>query len=165
MLILSKCYKKLKRFNSFTFKDKLFLVKAFLVTGIFRMAMLYIPFSRLKNYMGKSNVESKNSIVKEEYYEAIRIAWAVNLASKYTPWESKCLVRALTAQYFLYKKNISSTLYLGVSKERILNSRDSVVKNSRESEELIAHSWIRCGDVFVTGGNGEHYAVVAKFYK
>lgn len=161
MLILLKCYRKLKRFKSFTLQDKLFLIKVFFITGIFRMAMLYVPFSRLKNYMGKSNVESKNSIAKEEYDEAIRIAWAVNLAAKYTPWESKCLVRALTAQYFLFKRNISSTLYLGVSKERILNPKNSDSK----SEDLIAHSWVRCGDVFVTGGNGEHYAVVAKFYK
>lgn len=161
MLILSKFYRKLKRFKSFTLEDKLFLIKAFFITGIFRMAMLYVPFSRLKNYMGKSNVESNKIITKEEYDEVVRIAWAVNLASKYTPWESKCLVRALTAQYFLFKRNISSTLYLGVSKERILNPKNSDSK----SEDLIAHSWVRCGDVFVTGGNGEHYAVVAKFYK
>ena len=28
---------------------------------------------------------------------------------------------------------------------------------------MIAHAWLRCGQIYVTGGDGQGYAVVAKF--
>ena len=28
---------------------------------------------------------------------------------------------------------------------------------------MIAHAWLRCGQMYVTGGNGSSYAMVAKF--
>ena len=65
------------------------------------------------------------------------------------PWESKCLVRALTAQKILKKKGIHSTMYLGCG----LNDG-----------KMVAHAWLRCGEMYVTGGNGSEYAIVDKFY-
>ncbi|WP_347564428.1 lasso peptide biosynthesis B2 protein [Clostridium sp. SM-530-WT-3G] len=138
--------------------NKIFHIKVYIITGVFRACILYFPFNKLKNYMGNKNEESKRNITKNEYNEAVRIAMTIKRVVKYTPWESKCLVQSLTAQYFLNKKHISSTLYLGLSREEILNP-------DRKSTELIAHSWIRCGDYFVTGGNGQGFAVVAKFCK
>jgi len=32
-----------------------------------------------------------------------------------------------------------------------------------ENGKMIAHSWLRCGKMYVMGGNGEGYGVVAKF--
>ena len=43
---------------------------------------------------------------------------------------------------------IHSTLYLGVGKDE---------------GKMIAHAWLRCGQMYVTGGNGSSYAMVAKF--
>lgn len=122
------------------------------------MMMLYVPFKILKSHMGKLNLESAESEDETVYRQASRIAWAIRTTVKYTPWQSKCLVQSLTAQYLLTKKHIASTLYLGVSKEEMLN-------HNNKSTDLIAHSWIRCGNYFVTGGNGNHFAVVAKFSK
>ena len=81
---------------------------------------------------------------------AKKISWIVTTIAKYTPWESKCLVQALTAQKMLKKQGVSTTLYLGVKKDN--------------NNQMLAHAWIRCGDYFVTGGGNRHgYAVVAKF--
>ena len=63
-------------------------------------------------------------------------------------WESKCLVRAMTARKLLKEAGIHSTLYLGVGKDE---------------GKMIAHAWLRCGQMYVTGGNGSSYAMVAKF--
>ena len=104
--------------------------------------------------MGSLWEESSQDIMKSEYEKAKKISWAVQKVSKITPWESKCLVQALTAQNLLYSSNIDSTLYLGVRKE-----------NSLQKEKMIAHSWIRCGKLYVTGGYDDNYAVVAKFMK
>lgn len=136
----------------FKWNDKVLIMKVFVLTAIFRFAILAIPFKRLSKYMGTLKEESSSTISDEQYREAGRIAWAISKVIKYTPWESKCLVQALTAQFLLYHKGIESTLYLGVKKD--------------ESEKnLMAHSWIRCGEFFVTGGNGENFAQVAKFKK
>lgn len=58
------------------------------------------------------------------------------------------MVRAMTARKILLKKGINSTLYLGVGKE---------------DGKMVAHAWLRCGQLYVTGGNGTGYAMVAKF--
>ena len=83
------------------------------------------------------------------YKIASHISWVVTLISSKTPWESKCLVQALTAQRMLKSKGISTTIYLGVRKE---------------GNEMKAHAWLRCGEYYVTGGAiREQYTVVAKF--
>jgi hypothetical protein len=72
--------------------------------------------------------------------------------SKYTFWESQCLVKAIAAMKMLEKRNIDSTLYLGTARD--------------ESGELVAHAWLRSGPYFVTGSEGkEKYTVVGKFAK
>ena len=48
----------------------------------------------------------------------------------------------------LKEAGIHSTLYLGVGKDE---------------GKMIAHAWLRCGQMYVTGGNGSSYAMVAKF--
>lgn len=46
------------------------------------------------------------------------------------------------------KRHISSTLYLGCN---------------IENGKMIAHAWLRCGKMYVTGGDGSGYAVVDMF--
>ena len=33
-----------------------------------------------------------------------------------------------------------------------------------EDGKMVAHAWLRCGEMYVTGGNGAEYAMVDKFY-
>ena len=95
-------------------------------------------------------MESCYDIKIEEYRRVKRIVWAVNEASKYTPWESKCLVKAITAQRMLKGYKIYSTIYLGINKDG---------ENNME-----AHAWLRCGSMYVTGGyEKEGFKEVAKF--
>lgn len=144
--------KKIKKFMHFRWNEKILLIKVVALTAVFRFAMLAIPFRYLSKYMGDLREESSNVVSEEQYREAGRIAWAISKVAKYTPWQSKCLVQALTAQFLLYHKGIESTLYLGVTKDKSDNN-------------LLAHSWIRCGEFFVTGGNGENFTKVARFKK
>ena len=111
---------------------------------------IFIPFNKLRKRMGKVKVESPQDVDNECYKKAVRIARIVGIVSYHTPWESKCLVQALTAQKMLKEQGVSTTLYLGVKKD--------------ENNQMIAHAWTRCGNYFVTGGSNRHgYAVVAKF--
>ncbi|MCA5963741.1 lasso peptide biosynthesis B2 protein [Blautia sp. RD014234] len=67
-----------------------------------------------------------------------KVSYAVDQVCQKTKWESKCLVRALTAQKLLRRKKIATTLYLGCGLD--------------ENGKMIAHAWLRCGKMYVTGG-------------
>ena len=116
-----------------------------------KLVVLLRCFNKLKGQLGSHNVESAEEVSLDEYRIASKIRNAVVNTSRYTPWESLCLVQSMTVQRMLKKRNICSTLYLGVNKDT--------------NNEMKAHSWIRCGKMYVTGGDGSGYATVAKFCK
>ncbi|GIM27394.1 hypothetical protein CPJCM30710_00600 [Clostridium polyendosporum] len=130
--------------------EKFLFFEAFILTGISRMAILYIPFKRVKRYMGSYNVESPFEVENSVYETTKKVKCAVLRASKYTPWESKCLVQALTVQRMLKKRKISSTIYLGVNKDK--------------GDKMQAHAWCRVGELTITGGElKQYFTQVAKF--
>lgn len=150
MQSLSVLNRKLITFIKIDNKIKLDFLVAYIYCGIARAYILFVPFKKLRKKMGKSKEESAEVVEKEIYRIAKRISWIVLQAARYTPWESKCLVQALTAQKMLKKLDISTTLYLGVNKDGENN--------------MLAHAWLRCGEYIVTGGNQKDgYVVVAKF--
>ena len=55
-----------------------------------------------------------------------------------------------TFENILYKKGIHTTLYLGV-------------ENS--TGKMTAHAWLRCGTIYVTGGDGGNNVKLTTFYK
>ncbi len=144
----------MSNFNQYISKTKynLLSVKIFYLSGIYRFMILCLPKNILHSFLGTSGKESNSDEIlfnkKKAYYYGIHI----NKICNKTPWKSQCLVKAMIAQHLLHKKSIHSTLYLGVAKDK-------------EKGLLLAHAWIRCGDLFVTGGNGSDYVAVAKFYK
>ena len=91
--------------------------------------------------------------IKELHRKTLRmISKLLHIVSKYTFWESQCLVKAIAAMRMLEKRGIESTLYLGTAKD--------------ESGELIAHAWLRSGPYYVTGAERmEKFTVVGKFAK
>ena len=123
-------------------------IRVWCYTVMYRFKIFFIPMKYLQPYFGCEGEESQRQLTLEQYRYAKLISMYVNRSATHTIWESKCLVRALTAQKLLKKQGISNTLYLGVGKD---------------DEKMVAHAWIRCGECFVTGGNGEGYAVVAKY--
>ena len=81
-----------------------------------------------------------------------QISSALYLMSRYTFWESQCLVKALAAMKMLEKRKVDSTLYLGTARD--------------EDGKMVAHAWLRSGSFYVTGSEGmERYTVVGKFAK
>lgn len=150
MQSLSVLNRKLITFIKIDNKIKFDFLRAYFYCGIARAYILFVPFNKLRKKMGKSKEESSEVVGNEVYKVAKRISWIVIQAARYTPWESKCLVQALTAQRMLKKRGISTTLYLGVNKD--------------SQNNMLAHAWLRCGEYIVTGGTQKNgYVVVAKF--
>ncbi len=123
---------------------------------IYHMAIAKMRINRysgnnLHNFLGKPGETDSNAEYSLKQRKNISfIAYKVSRISVNVPWESKCLVQAMTAQKLLRFYKIPSTLYLGVGRDSKDNS-------------IIAHAWVRCGDIYVCGGNGKEYAIVAKF--
>lgn len=124
-------------------------LEAYLYSAVYRVCILIVKPDRLRKYWGIEGKESSEEASIEDYRYVRRVARCVEHVCGKTAWESKCLVRALTAQHLLKKKHISSTLYLGCG---------------IEEGKMTAHAWLRCGKMYVTGGDGRGYAVVDMFY-
>lgn len=134
----------------FTNKTRILTMRVILLSAWYRFKILAVPMAKLEKTFGTSGKES----TLEEPIETLRTAHLVGrrverVCDK-TPWESACLVQALVAQRILRKKDIHTTLYLGVR---------------TEDNAMHAHAWLRCGALAVTGGLGRQHAVVSTFYK
>lgn len=125
-------------------------VGVFCLTGIVRLAIVLLPFRWLAPALGKHMVESPLAEDAENLEEAKQIGRVVETVSRYTPWKSRCLVKAITGKVMLRRHGIANTLYLGVGKD--------------ERSSLIAHAWLRCGEIVVTGYQArERFTIVGKF--
>lgn len=124
-------------------------VLALIYSARYRVLVLRSSGKKMQRKFGYEGLESQDEETPEHYKYGRAVGYAVEHVCSRTSWESKCLVRALTAQRLLKRKHIDSTMYLGCRLE--------------EKGEMVAHAWLRCGRLFVTGGNGDGYAMVSKF--
>ena len=124
-------------------------IKSWAYAAFYRFQIAFFSRNRLEKNWGELGAETCDKIKPWQVKYAYWVAKNVNRVCEHTPWESKCLVRALTARKLLNEKGIPSTLYLGVGKD--------------ENGAMVAHAWIRTGSYYVTGGDGKDYATVATF--
>jgi hypothetical protein len=126
--------------------------EALLLLGVFRAAILLLPFRRITAMMGLVQVTPDRFSGGTPVAAPEQFGWALQAAAARTPWESACLVQALAGMVMLSRRNVSSTLYLGVAKD------------ASGSEAMAAHAWLRSGNSIVTGGAGsERYAAISSF--
>jgi hypothetical protein len=145
-----KWKRRLFRFRKLSWKMRLLIFVSFFLMAPVRCAVLLIPFKYIAPFLGEKNGNTSDVVKHEVLVKAARIGWAVETISRFTPWESKCLVRAITAQILLRGIGAPSTLYLGMAKDK--------------SSKLIAHAWLRCGNLTLTGASeSDNFHKVAQF--
>ncbi|MCY9026858.1 lasso peptide biosynthesis B2 protein [Priestia megaterium] len=141
--------KKIKGFMKYDNRTKLLLLETFFVLGWARI-LKSIPFSKVAPYLGEKSVETLTYTNEEKRSKLNEISKAIEIMSRHTLWESKCLVQAMAAMNMLKRRQIESTLYMGMAKD--------------EQGALIAHAWLRSGSFYVTGSEGmERFTVVGTF--
>lgn len=128
--------------------QKRLTIYAYIYSAVFRLQIFWIKPKYLQRHWGTEGEESAEEEAPWKYKYAMHVSYVVNRICSKTAWESKCLVRALTAQKLLKKKKICSTLYLGCG---------------MEDGKMVAHAWLRCGRLYVCGGDGTGYSIVDKF--
>lgn len=143
--------KKVKAFFSISYSTRKLLIESYFFLGAARVAKL-LPFSKVAPLLGIHLEETPFDEHPHEKEVLVSVSQAIHIMSRYTIWESQCLVKAIAAMKMLERRKIESTLYLATGKS--------------ESGEFVAHAWLRSGPYFITGEEGmEHYTVVANFAK
>jgi hypothetical protein len=130
--------------------EKWLFTEAYCLTGVVRLAVLALPFRWLSPHLGQHMLESPAQEDAANIEAARQVGQVMEKVSRNTPWASKCLVQAIVGKVLLRQRGISNTLYLGVGQE--------------EEKGLVAHAWLRSGNIILTGSHGrEQFTVVGKF--
>lgn len=148
-----KYFRQVKIFIFMNRKYQLLFIEAFLYLGFARI-LKSLPFNKIVHVLGEENKETKNdsNFTISEKKTLIQISQAINIMSRYTFWESMCLVKAIACMKMLERRQICSTLYLGTAKDH--------------TGSMIAHAWLRSGPFYLTGyEEKDKFTVVSKFAK
>ncbi|MBC2686031.1 lasso peptide biosynthesis B2 protein [Bacillus toyonensis] len=143
--------KRLRVFLLLNMETKLLFLEAFIFLGWARV-LKSITFSKVAPSLGDYMNETSVAQIQQHEDTLKEVSEAISIMSRYTFWESQCLVKAIAGMKMLEKRDIESTLYLGTAKDN--------------SGVLIAHAWLRSGSFYVTGSEGmEKFTVVGSFAK
>ncbi len=146
-----KILRKITVFLKLNMRAKLLLIEAFIYLGWARF-LKTLPFSKISPSLGQQMKETAFTTSSSDDKVLKDIAQSLHIMSRYTFWESQCLVKAIAGMKMLEKRKIESTLYLGTAKD--------------ENGKLIAHAWLRSGPFFISGAEGKaKFTVIAKFAK
>lgn len=109
-----------------------------------------IPLRWFSHRLGEFNKETEVEIKEDQNDLIIRLRKNIRRLKKQIPWKVKCFEEAITAKKVLEKYNVKTTIYLGITKD--------------SEEKLIAHAWLKSGDVFITGEKGHEHFAITGFY-
>lgn len=143
-----------KLFFALPAREKVWFVFAWFTSGIARASLLAFPFRKIAPRLGAHFNNTQLCVVSSDKQrkQAWRIGKVTEIATKYTPWESKCLVQAMVARILLSHYKIPYVLHLGVTK-------------TEDPENLLkAHAWLGVGPWVITGREGhKQFAIVSTF--
>lgn len=151
----------LRKLARFVFRhslsNKWLIIQVVVLLGLSRLAINTLPFRQLERFLGQRRQESADHENALYLGYAHRIARAIRSISPYTPWTSNCLPQAMAAKTLLRWRGIPSTLYMGAAFEK-----DAAVSSGASA--LAGHAWLRCGPIYVTGGDGsKKYGAIVAF--
>jgi hypothetical protein len=134
-----------QKYYKLTLKEKITLGEAIILLVFTKMIVIFLPIRCYSFLLGKQQSETSELVGDVYQYKIYKISQAIVRSRKIIPWKSKCLTEAIAAKIMLQRRNIESTLYLGVNKN---------------GDKMVAHAWLRCGTIYVTGRRGMHKFVV-----
>lgn len=113
----------LKKYYSLPKNERLLFLEALRRIYWAKFGLLIYKFKRLAvSYKNQGSVQEINEV------EILEIKRAIFRANKLVFWKHTCLVNTLAARRMLNNRNVRSSAYLGVKKQK---------------EELIAHAWLK----------------------
>lgn len=116
-------------------RQKLLVPQILILAVYYRFSIHCRPFSQLSPKIGTIHFETPLTPTPRNAWDVHEL---MNAVFRRLQWRDSCLIRALTAKKLLNRMGERCTLYLGVSKQG--------------EGPLTAHAWLRCGRLYVTGG-------------
>ncbi|MBT3878988.1 MAG: lasso peptide biosynthesis B2 protein [Candidatus Scalindua sp.] len=145
--MIIRTFSKLFRLSPLEF---LLFLEANLFLTLASLVRITIPLRWYAHFLGKHMNELQEEVDEKLKQKLLTIDKSIKRGSKYLPFNCKCLVQAMAGKAMLRLRRIHSTVYLGVAKD--------------EESKLIAHAWVRVGDMNITGGRGvKKYNVISTF--
>jgi hypothetical protein len=139
-----------RKLLALSWRAKLMLAEAALMTSLASLALLLLPFRRLAPWLGRHMEVSPESQSAAEQQTVQHVRSAIRVASRHLPWQPQCLAQAIAGTTMLRIRHIDGTVYLGLAKDG--------------DREIAAHAWLRSGSTIVTGAQGSSgHSVVSTF--
>lgn len=134
---------KIKSFLCLSRSRKLRFFLDFILCGVARAAINMCKYQRLTFYFGHPYPMKIASTVlsKEQYQLAWEIKKSIELAARYTPWDSSCLTQAMVAKFWCQYYGIPYFFFIGVAKK------------STKPFGHDSHAWVTSGPIAITGGH------------
>jgi hypothetical protein len=131
----------LRKLLALSWSDRFLLLEACTNLGAARLALVTIPFKHIAPHLGRQlPPDHPARDLPAIPPVARRIAWAIDVMSPRTPWESACLAQAVAGKFMLRRRGLASRLFLGTRREA--------------SGDLAAHAWLQLGPEILLGGGG-----------
>lgn len=113
-----------------------------------------VPFKRWAHHLGNSQTDAPNHIDLVRLKQAARVSWAIQRVYPRLFWKSTCLMNATALQHMLARRQIPSTLHLGV------------LMDHESDERMKAHAWVSVNNAILIGAFGnEPYQPIARFHQ
>ena len=125
------------------------LLEAALLLVFAKLLIRVTPYSWWSRLLGPVSRDREESDAITETEIAGSIARVIQTAARCLPWNIVCLPRAMVAKWMLARRNVSSTLVLGIRK-------------TRQTGDADLHAWLRVGQQSITGGEvADQFTVIA----
>ena len=157
---MNRMLRKCRTFLTMRHREKIWFLFLFPLSGLIRAAILTIPFRHVAPYLGRhhQNYQLAALATKNQMQTAWRIGRITELASKFTPWDSKCLVQVVMVRCLLAYYKIPYVIHLGVVKAR------TGAEPLENGELMKAHAWLAVGQWIVSGREGHKaFTIVSTF--
>lgn len=119
-----------------------YAVRAFCELLRARVRVLVCPTSDLLQIYQRTKHTGQSSGTSALDLELI--AQVLAAVARRVPWRADCLVQALAAVNWLRRYGHKPTLVIGIA----------------NAENFVAHAWVRCEDVIVTGGTAQSFTPI-----
>lgn len=132
---------------------QVWFLPVWLLLGLGKAAIFTVSFRRLAPCLGTSAGVAPwvPVLTPDQEGRAWQIGRVVQLAARYTPWNSNCYPQAVAARVLLGLYRIPYALYFGLMRDP-------------GTGEFRAHAWVAAGRVRVTGGMSfDQFTVVGCF--
>lgn len=126
--------RRVHKFLNLSSTEQQLLIKTWILLGLIRLGVTFLPFSILRKFLYKFRSISGGD--KKEFPED-RLVWSVGVVSHYIP-KATCLVQAITTQFLLQQAGHQACLHIGVTEGG--------------KGGLKAHAWVESQGKVLIGG-------------